>query len=176
MSPCEPLQPSGEARRWYVARTRPHKEAEAAAILQQRGVEVYLPLLRHRRPRPGRRAWEPLFACYLFARLAVPSEQWLAARSAPHVAYFLGHHGEPVPVPGDLVEALRARVGALQAQGGPPRFRPGDRVTIVEGPFRYLDAIFDRSLSAAGRARVFVQVLQRLVPIELPEQALKRAG
>lgn len=169
---------AGKSMAWYVARTKPRREQQAAAVLVQRGVEVYLPVLRRRKHRAGRRDWEPLFPCYLFASLQVPSDQWLAARSAPDVAYFLGTasgEGYPVALPEDFVPALMARVDLANRDGGLSRFKPGDRVVITSGPFRYLEAVFDRRLSPSGRARVLVRLLRRLVPVELPEEQLKRA-
>src|SRR5215210_7919622 len=101
---------TGEVRMaWYVARTNPGKERQATATLAQRSVEVYLPILRKAKPRSGRRDWEPLFPSYLFASMQVPSEQWLAARSAPGVAYFLGADGQPTPLPEGFIPALTER-------------------------------------------------------------------
>jgi transcriptional antiterminator RfaH len=159
---------------WYVARTNPRREHQAAASLSRRGVQVYLPILR-KKARAGRRDWELLFPGYLFARLEIPSAQWLAARSAPDVAYFLGQPDQPSALPDELVDALTARMERVNRDGGPPRFRPGERVAITGGPFRFLEAVFDRQLSADGRSRVLVQLLQRLVPVELPEDHLERA-
>jgi hypothetical protein len=39
-----------------------------------------------------------------------------------------------------------------------------------------MDAVFDRSLSPNGRSRVLVRLLQRLVPVELLEEHLKKTG
>jgi transcriptional antiterminator RfaH len=161
---------------WYVARTKPRREHQAAAALRQRGVQVYLPILRKRKPRAGRRDWEPLFACYLFASFDVASEQWLKARSAPDVAYFLGQQGVPAELPEDFLPALMARVDQVNKGGAPPRFKPGERVTITTGPFEWMDAVFDRTLSPNGRSRVLVRLLQRLVPVELQEEHLKKTG
>jgi len=166
---------STDAANWYVARTKPRKEREAAAALTGRGVEVYLPMLRKTRARTGRREWEPLFPCYLFARFEVPSYSWLAVRSAPYVAYFLGHAGLPSALPDGFVETLRIRLEQANRGGGPTPFRPGEQVVITQGPFRYLSAVFDRRLSASGRSRVLVQILRRLVPVELPEEYLRKA-
>ena len=47
---------------WYVARTKPLKEHQAAATLAQRGIEVFLPMLLKSKRRAGRRDREPLFA------------------------------------------------------------------------------------------------------------------
>ena len=162
--------------RWYVARTKAGREAQAGAVLAQWGVDTYLPWLRKLRPRAGRRAAEPLFPGYLFARLQVPSDQWLAARSAPAVAYFLGYGGQPVAVPEDFIPGLRARIDLLDHGGGLTRFKHGDRVIINYEMFQYLEAIFDRRLTPTGRVRVFVEFLHRQVAVNLPEDALKKTN
>ncbi len=157
---------------WYVAKTKRRRESHAAASLERRHVEVYLPLLSKTSSRAGQRAWEVLFPGYLFASLTIPSEEWLAARSAPDIDYFLGCHGHPVALPDDFVPALRARLERTNQAGGMARLQPGARVRITAGPFRYLEAIFERQLSPRGRAEVLVQVLQRMIRVQLPEHHL----
>jgi transcriptional antiterminator RfaH len=159
---------------WYVVKSKRRRESHAAASLERAQVEVYLPLLRKPNPRAGQRSWEVLFPNYLFASLTIPSEEWLAARSAPDVDYFLGHQGHPVALPDDFVPALRARLERTNQAGGAVRLQPGARVRITAGPFRYLEAIFERQLSPKGRAEVLVQVLQRMVRVQLPEHHLDR--
>jgi transcription antitermination factor NusG len=161
---------------WYVARTKPLKEHQAAATLAQRGIEVFLPMLLKSKRRAGRRDREPLFAGYLFASLDISANHWLSARSAPDIAYFLCQDGRPIALPEGFVPALRERVGWINGQRSGAHFLQGDRVTITEGPFQYMDAIFERTLSANGRSRVLIQLLQRLVPVELPEIFLKKTG
>jgi len=161
---------------WYVAHTKAGKEQHAAATLAQRGITVYLPKLMKRKPRLGRRDWEPLFPGYLFAHIDVPSQQWLAARSAPDVIYFLGERGQPTALPDELISALAGRLDQANRSGVPARFKPGDRVVIADGPFQYMEAVFDRTLSPSGRSRVLVQLLNRLVPVELSEARLNSAG
>src|SRR4051794_35088471 len=97
---------------WYAARVKPGKEQHAAASLAQRGVNTWLPTIKKKKARAGRRDWEPLFPCYLFASLDVPSDQWLAVRAAPFIVYFLGQQGLPAAIPDEFIEALMARVGA----------------------------------------------------------------
>jgi transcriptional antiterminator RfaH len=165
-----------DARAWYVARSQPHKERYAAAALEQRGLQVYLPILVKPRPRAGRRNWEPLFASYLFAKIQVPSPEWLSARASPGIAYFLGHAGRPSPLPSGFIPDMQVRLECINRTGGLPTFTHGQRVTIVEGAFAQYDAIFDRRLSPAGRARVLLTVLRRLVRLDLPQDWLRAAG
>ncbi|MBI4495194.1 MAG: hypothetical protein HY690_20655 [Chloroflexi bacterium] len=158
---------------WYAVRTQVRKEPQAAAALEQRGAEVYLPLLRKQKPRAERRDWEPLFPCYLFASLEIPSETWLAARSAPGVAYFLGWRGEPSPLVHDFVPALKTRVDQANGAQGMRHFQQGDRLLITRGPLQYLEAFFQHDLPARGRSRVLVRIFQQLTAVELPADYLE---
>ena len=146
------------------------------SVLEQRGARAYLPLLRKRKPRAGRRDWEPLFPGYVFASLEIPSDTWLTVRSAPDVAYFLGQPDHPTALPDGFVPALIARLDTGNRTDRPAQFRPGQRVVIAEGPFQWVEAVFDRRLSPTGRSRVLLQLLHRLVPLELPEGHLRNAG
>jgi transcription antitermination factor NusG len=98
------------------------------------------------------------------------------ARWAPGSAYFLGAGGNPEPVPAELVEAIRQRAEAIKQHGwGQPQLKKNDRVVIERGPLAGLSAIFDGHLSAAGRARVFVEMVRRLVPVDVDVAALSPA-
>ncbi len=166
-------------RSWYVLKTKPRLEDQTSLVLQSRNLEVYLPkiaLWMGRAPDGKLRKQEPLFPGYMFARLDLKTTDWLLARSAPGVAYFLGFDGLPSPLPDDLVESVRLRAEEQQRRGWRPSFRSGDRVVIVSGPMAGLEAIFEGALSPSGRSRVFVQMVSRLVPVTVPAAILRRAG
>jgi transcription antitermination factor NusG len=110
---------------------------------------------------------EPLFPGYLFSRLALDSQSWIAARSAPGVSYFLGTRELPTPLPEALVAEIRTQVDARSRARQLRVFHPGERVLIQSGPFAGLEAIFDGSLGAAGRVRVLLAVVNRLAPVDL---------
>ena len=160
-------------QQWFAVKTKPRRELQAYSVLTQRGVEAFLPRLRRRQRRANLApAYEPLFPGYLFSRLELGSQEWLRARSAPSVAYFLGVHGVPAPLPDELVEHIRARTEAQAAATWKPPFQKGDRVDISGGPFAGLDAVFDSMLSPSGRVRVFLETVNRLVPVDLHIDAL----
>lgn len=164
---------------WYVVKTKPRQEEQTAVVLTQRGVKILLPKAAVWAPgqkRAGNKKLEPLFPGYLFARLDIRSQEWLAARSAPGVAYFLGALGVPSPIPAHVVEDIDRRAQEQQRHGWRPRFRPGERLLITDGPLSGFEAVFDGTLSGPGRSRVFVEVLSRLVPVVLPDNLLRRAG
>jgi transcriptional antiterminator RfaH len=162
---------------WFVVKTQPRREQQVQLVLSSRGIEAYLPMIRRRGRLSGsNRSLEPLFPSYLFAHLDITTNAWLMSRSAPGVEYFLGVDGKPSAIPDELVDSIKARV-AMQLQADPlPRFRPGERVIIEGGPLDGYEALFSEQLSAQGRVRVLLEIVNRLVAVDLNAASLRRAG
>lgn len=163
-------------RQWFAARAKPKREHFACAMLAQRGIETYLPQISTRR-RSGQRSpiVEPLFPAYIFARLELAGPDWIAARSAPGVVYFLGADGVPSALPDELIAAIHDRAGGRQTSIEQAAFAKGQRVRIESGPMDGLEAVFDGHLSSSGRVRVLLEVVSRLVPVELHVELLRAA-
>jgi transcription antitermination factor NusG len=53
------------------------------------------------------------------------------------------------------------------------RLERGDRVRIVSGPLRDLDAVFDKPLSQADRVRILVDVVGRMTPVNIDYSRLE---
>jgi transcriptional antiterminator RfaH len=159
---------------WFAVKTQRRREQQVNLVLARRGVEVFFPQIPMCR-RPGDRTdpLEPLFPGYLFARLALGSDAWLAARYAPGVAYFLGPAGRPTALPDGLVEDIRTRIDARRAAGWRMPYKPGDRVQFQSGPFQGLDAVFEGSLSGPGRVRVLLSLVGRLVSVDIHVSLLR---
>lgn len=153
---------------WFAVKTHPRREQQVRTVLARSGVDVYVPLIPTRR-RPGEVAvrLELLFPGYVFSRLELGTSQWIAARWAPGVAYFLGAGGVPTALPDALIDGIRARVDSQAGAAFPPAFSRGDRVAIKGGPLDGLEAIFENTLSGTGRVRVLLEMVSRLVPVVL---------
>lgn len=155
-------------REWYVLRTKQHAERQVAHVLESRGIITFLPLLR-------RRLVEPLFPCYLFLNIDCSTDEYLRSRSAPGVSYILSSDGVPAPVPAELVEEIRRRVDRENTLPPAARFAQGDRVVVTSGPFRGLEAIFDRAMTPQGRCQVLLQILGRLTRVQVGAEYLGKA-
>jgi transcriptional antiterminator RfaH len=154
-------------RSWYVVRVKPRQEQQVLVVLGHREIETYSPQIAARKRRGMPETTGPLFPGYLFARLDAASPEWVEARSAPGVAYFLGAERVPTSVPDILIEAIRERVARRSCLSPVPRYQPGQRVRIIDGPFDGLEAIFDGTLSPRGRSRVLVMIVGRLAPVQI---------
>lgn len=164
------------AERWYVLRSKPHKEVVVWKQVQAHGLECYFPRFDTKSAR-GR--VKPYFPGYMFVRadLDVVGEstlQWM-----PHSLGLVCFGGTPASVPEDVVSALRDQVNAIKSKGGYvlPNVKAGDTVEIRSGPFAGYEAIFDTRLSGSDRVRVLLKMLNdRCVPMELDASDVRAAA
>ena len=155
---------------WAVLRSRPRREPLAAEAVTAKGIETYVPYVPfERKPR----ATGPLFPGYLFAHVAPDSDDLLRIRSAPGVSYVLPRAGTPVLLPDGVVSAIRDREEALRASPPQAALRHGDRVKLVSGPLRLVEAIFDRRLNASGRVRILVELVRGSMAIQTEARNLE---
>ena len=157
---------------WCAARLMPKREAVATECLRLAGFQTYLPRLREHRVVRGRRVEvsPPLFVGYLF--IAIVS-RWYDARWCPGVASLIMNGTGPARVPDSIISEIRSRErNGLVELAKPPRFRCGDRVRIVQGPFRQHLALFD-GMRPGERVAVLLQLLGGQHRAELPASAVE---
>ena len=158
---------------WYALYTKPRAEYQVSEALQARNIETYLPTIQVWRVRRRRMEEDPLFACYLFARLDLQQIGLSTVAWTPGLRYVIGSEGTPNPVPEAVVTYIRRRVAETEGYS-PTGLHPGDRIRITEGPFAELDGVFEQHLSGYERAQVLVEVLGRLTRYEVPTEWLKQ--
>lgn len=162
-------------KHWYALRSKPKREQSAATLLEKAGLEVFLPLIYQKKI--GRLLEpEPFFPGYFFSRLDPTVGEIRLAQYTRGVLYVVGFGGEPCTVPDNVILALKERLVKVQGSNNLTEFRPGDRVTMSAGPFREMEAIFNKHLSATGRVQVLVQMLQRLCRVEVKVGQLRLVG
>ena len=159
-----------EEKRWAVLRAQAHREAFVAQAVSSRGVECYIPV----RPTTRKCATSTiLFPGYVFAQVIPSSDDLLRIRSAPGVAYVLPRAGTPTLLPDPLIGAIRAKEQELRSRANSHEFCNGEHVRVVTGPFRWVEGIFDRKLSASGRVRILLGLTSGGVAVQIPASALE---
>ncbi len=63
----------------------------------------------------------------------------------------------------------------ITARGDSENYKPGDRVTITEGPFQDYDAIVDEVHTDQGLVRVMVNIFGRQGPIKVEYWQIRKA-
>ena len=150
---------------WYLIHSKPAQEARAAQNLEQQGYTVFLPWCEIARIRRGKLAHriEPLFARYLFIELDDVTSNWYPIRSTRgvHALVRFGVNADPVAVPDDLIQTLKALQESGSSDGKPAiaLFEPNQTLAITSGPFTGLSGLFQKLIvSADGDARALLLV------------------
>jgi transcription antitermination factor NusG len=156
---------------WYAMRSKPCKEDFLWNQLRAREIECFFPRTRVQTADRRSRKVRPYFPGYVFIcadleQVGLSALQWM-----PGAAGLVAFGGQPAWVPENLINAIRRRVGEIEAAGGETLagLKYGDPVVIREGPFAGYQAIFDARLSGDDRVRVLLSLLSRQqLPLELP--------
>ncbi|WP_444999288.1 transcription/translation regulatory transformer protein RfaH [Halomonas mongoliensis] len=162
--------------RWYVIQCKGGESFRAAEHLANQGYEVFHPVLEVQKKRRGKLEWvsEPLFPYYLFIRLDRLVSNWRPIRSTRGVLKLVGFGDMPVAVEDGLVATLREHGSERSTTDRNLYFRAGEAVTITEGPFKELQAVF-ASHKGEERAIVLLNLLHRQQRLEMPVAQLKRS-
>jgi transcriptional antiterminator RfaH len=162
-------------RQWFAVQSKPHQEEKAKINLENQDFTVYLPKIQVRTKIRGR--WqellEPLFLNYLFIQVDPSHESLATVRSTIGVLRLVRFGNVLQPVPDGIIEFLQMREDTLL--GARPlaknQFKPGDKLQIIEGPFRGLEAIYQMQQSEE-RFWVLVSVLGALSKVQLHKDNL----
>jgi len=164
---------------WYVVHAAPHSEHRVCEYLGFLGLEAYAPQFpppprtKAGSVRDRRSRW--VFPRYIFFRTHPEFDDWGRIRWAPGVHRLLESDGTPATIEDDVIEHLRYRIAERQLTSH-RRWREGQAISIVRGPLRMLDAIFDQELDAPNRVRILVTLLGRQIRVEVDPATLSATG
>ena len=98
--------------KWYVLRSKPHKELFLAGELLTRNFEVFCPVLYVKPVNPRARKIKPYFPGYLFIYTDLQSANLSSLSWMPGTVGLVTFGAEPAFVPDELVRAIRKKVDA----------------------------------------------------------------
>lgn len=163
---------------WYLLQTKPRQEKIAIRNLEQQGYECYLPLMPFEKISRGALVVfeEPLFPRYLFIRLDTDqsAKSWGPIRYTRGVNRLVSFGSEPAKVDVRLVEVLKSNEAAHTLEPR-PLFKLGEKVTLKEGPFAGIEAVYQMT-DAYSRAVVLIELLSKPVKMAVPPVQLRKLG
>jgi transcription antitermination factor NusG len=167
------LAVSSSEEHWFAAYTCANHEKRAAAHLEARGVEHFLPLYSSVSRWKDRRAQLtlPLFPGYLFVRLA--SQARLRVLEVPGVVRLVGFNGQPYPLPDSEVESLRAGVRKGMLLQPHPYLNIGSRVRIKTGWLGGTEGILIRKKNTY-RVVISLNLISRSASVEVDAADIER--
>lgn len=158
---------------WYAIYTKPRQEDKVEEILARASFEVFNPKLRKKRLVRGKNEYviKPLFPNYLFAKLD-PVRQYHMIKYTRGVSGIVGNPGSPWPVSADLIDIIRSRMNEDGLIVITPDIEIGDKVEIVEGPFRGFLGIFEREMKDSDRIIVLLNTIEYQVRVNIDKELL----
>ncbi|MDP2715667.1 transcription/translation regulatory transformer protein RfaH [Rheinheimera sp.] len=143
---------------WYLLYCKPRQELRAQQQLANQGYNSFLPQISLQKLRGNKwqQVTEPLFPRYLFLYLPPGQELNISViRSTRGISDFVRFGAQLARVPSELIQLLTEQQIALKQHPKDNRLKKGDEVSIINGPFSGLQALFD---TAEGNKRSIVLI------------------
>lgn len=162
---------------WYAVQTHPAAEARAVGHLDRQGFETFYPRY-HKQRRHARRiemVEAPLFPGYVFVRLDLGVQRWRAVHSTLGVRRLVCSGELPLPVPGVVMDEIRARGGESGVVAFATPFsglRPGAVVEITEGPFSECSGLLEE-MDDQQRVILLLNLMGRPVRLAIAVEAVR---
>jgi len=152
-----------DCKAWYVLTSKSRQDAYAEEQLSNQGYTTYRPLAMRKKRHKGKliKVTESLFPRYMFIELDRVRDNWAPVRSTYGVSGFVRFGDLPLMVPDSIISDLRNRENHFKERAiDLDCFQRGDRVTIADGPFQGLEAVFER-YNGEERAILFMNILNK---------------
>lgn len=158
---------------WYVVQTKPRQEQRALLNLERQGFCCYLPMRAKKRSKNNSSAFEPLFTNYLFIQLdmSLTGKSWIPVRSTLGVSRLVSFGSEPLRVDPALIKIIENYEKDLLIQGPEPLFVTGQKVSVTDGPFKGIEAVFELE-DGDARSIVLIEILGKQTRLNLLNTSL----
>jgi transcription antitermination factor NusG len=153
---------------WFAIQTRPRYEKKVVSELQEKGVNVFLPLFSVKRQWSDRQRVvnPPLFPSYVFVRLAPTLSNRVPILRTNGVTGFVGARGVGTPIPDGEIEALRRIIKQQVAFEPYPYLKIGERVCIRGGSLDGIEGMLT-AINGDQSLIVSVDLIQRSIAIRI---------
>lgn len=158
---------------WYALRVRSRHEKKVAVLLQQKGIEISLPLKQIIRQWSDRQKliWEPLFQGYVFTRIPLQTRRFEVLQTAGAVT-FCGIGGKIKAVPDEQMYWLEKLLSADEDIRLEREFPAGMRVRVTRGPWLGVEGIVQQARENA-RLVIWLDGLQQGVSVNMDASLLQ---
>jgi len=160
---------------WYALHTKSRFENVVNEGLFKKSLEVFLPKIKVKSKRRDRKLMiqVPLFPGYLFVKTDLNPHEHIEILKTTGAVRLVGNKDGPVSITDNTVESLRIMVTTEHPIATGTRFRKGDRVMVVEGPFSGVVGTFVR-YRGQGRVIVDIEALGQFAGVDVSEDEVEK--
>jgi transcriptional antiterminator NusG len=170
-------QQAPQERAWYVVHTYSGYEDAVARNLRQRveslGYQnkIFNVLVPHEKTikiknNKKQSVDEKVYPGYVLVEMIVDEDSWYVVRNTPRVTGFVGSGTQPVPITQEELDRILDRAQNVNVTYQSD-FGVGDKVLVLEGPFKDQYGVINEISPETGRARVNISMFGRETPVDL---------
>ncbi len=138
--------------------------------LMKKSMDVFLPKIKVRSKRRDRRLMinVPLFPGYIFVKTDLNPNEYLEILKTVGVVRMIGNKGGPLPVEDETIDSLQIMIKGGEEIITGSRFKKGDKIIVVEGPFTGIMGYFVQ-YRGQGRVVVHIEALGQYAAVSVGE-------
>ncbi|GAB6905396.1 UpxY family transcription antiterminator [Desulfosarcina cetonica] len=155
-------------RAWYALHTKSRFENVVNEGLLKKEMEVFLPKITVKSRRKDRHKMirVPLFPGYIFVKTDLNPYEHLEILKTIGAVRLIGSTRGPVAITDVTIDSLKIMVATGEEVITGSRFKKGDRVIVINGPFAGVTGIFS-SYRGDGRVVVNIEALGQFAAVHV---------
>lgn len=157
---------------WYAVYTRSKGEKIAAKLLQNQGIEVYLPLQRKLRQWSDRKKWVevPYINSYVFVKTS--EKEYYDILNTQGVVRYITFEGKAAAIPEWQIDAMKRIISSdTPVIFSAHRFRKGEKIQVESGTLMGMEGEVVRDTD--GKKKVLIRIgelgVSMLVQLDLTD-------
>lgn len=118
-----------------------------------------------------------MFPGYVLVEMVMSDEAWYVVRNTPGVTGFIGSSGKgakPVPLLPSEIDRILSNMGMSRLDLG-KELNPGDKVKIIEGPFKNMYGKVETIDVPNNELKVLVDLFGQETPVEITLSQVEKA-
>ena len=165
---------------WYVVNTYSGHESKVKENLEMRtesmGMQDYIfrviiPETTEVEIKDGvkKEKTKKMFPGYILVEMVMSDEAWYIVRNTPGVTGFIGSSGKgakPTPLLPQEIDRILANMGMSRLDAD-TELNKGDKVSIVDGPFKGMEGTIDTVDLENNRLNVLIDLFGQETPVEV---------
>ena len=160
---------------WYALHTKSRFENVVIDGLVKKAVDVFLPKITVKSRRRDRHKMirVPLFPGYVFVRTNLDPYRHVEILKTHGAVRLIGSSRGPVPIADATIDSLKIMVSTDEEIITGTRFKKGDRVMVISGPFAGVIGIFS-SYRGDGRVIVNIEALGQFAAVNVNAEDVEK--
>ncbi|WP_419661712.1 NusG2: transcription antitermination protein [Desulfosarcina variabilis str. Montpellier] len=160
---------------WYALHTKSRFENVVNEGLTKKSLDVFLPKITVKSRRRDRHKMirVPLFPGYVFVRTDLNPYEHVEILKTTGAVRLIGSARGPVAIADDTIHSLKIMVATDEEVITGTRFKKGDRVVVINGPFAGVMGVFS-SYRGDGRVIVNIEALGQFAAVNVNAEDVEK--